>query len=251
MTANEHALTGAYVVDALPEPQRRQFERHLARCPDCAQEVAELRAATTRLGLAATHSPPAGLRTRVRAEITTVRQEPPRAIRAVHGRARGIDRRWTTRLLASAAVAAVLAATGLGILTVHDQRQLDATRAQVAQAQDRYQPITRILAAPDARTVTGSAGPSSGSATVITSARLDAGVLTVSGLPTVAATSTYQAWLIGPSGPRSAGLLGPGGTAQLPLSTVDGSNRLAITVEPAGGSPQPTTIPVLAVRLPT
>ena len=46
MTDSLHALSGAYVVDALDDAERAAFERHLAQCPDCQQEVASLREAT-------------------------------------------------------------------------------------------------------------------------------------------------------------------------------------------------------------
>lgn len=40
--ASPHDAVGAYVLDALPEDERRRFEQHLATCPACQREVAEL-----------------------------------------------------------------------------------------------------------------------------------------------------------------------------------------------------------------
>ncbi|MDQ3787179.1 MAG: zf-HC2 domain-containing protein, partial [Actinomycetota bacterium] len=69
-----HALTGAYVLDAVPELERVAFERHLAECDACTQEVRELRETATRLALAATADPPQELKARVLNQIRTTRQ---------------------------------------------------------------------------------------------------------------------------------------------------------------------------------
>ena len=41
-SADIHALSGAYAVDAVDDIERAEFERHLATCADCREEVAEL-----------------------------------------------------------------------------------------------------------------------------------------------------------------------------------------------------------------
>ena len=54
-----HTLTGPYVLDALPEDERAQFEAHLAGCDFCSTEVAELREAAVKLAtqVATPHRP--------------------------------------------------------------------------------------------------------------------------------------------------------------------------------------------------
>src|SRR5215469_13925602 len=84
-----HTLSGAYVLDALSDSDRAQFERHLARCPACAREVAELREATTALARASSAVPPPALIQRVLKSAGQVRQLPP-AIG--HPATRGIGR---------------------------------------------------------------------------------------------------------------------------------------------------------------
>src|SRR5207253_6326006 len=37
-----HDLTAAYALDALDEPERREYEAHLARCEQCRDELASL-----------------------------------------------------------------------------------------------------------------------------------------------------------------------------------------------------------------
>src|ERR1700685_1657491 len=72
-----HALGGSYVLDALSEPERDSFERHLQHCPLCEDEVRGLRETAARLGLAKTLDPPPHLRQRVLAAAYLTRQLPP------------------------------------------------------------------------------------------------------------------------------------------------------------------------------
>ena len=56
--------------------------------------------------------------------------------------------------------------------------------------------------------------------------------------------------VMSPAGARSEGLLTqPGHTNQVLASGVWPGDRIGITVEPAGGTSQPTTTPVVAVGL--
>ena len=63
----------------------------------------------------------------------------------------------------------------------------------------------------------------------------------------------YQLWLIGKTKTTSAGLLPPAQAGQTPPVLASGvvkGDTLGLTVEPAGGSAQPTTTPILALPLP-
>src|SRR5687768_769168 len=72
-----HTLMGAYALDAVSEAERRVFEEHLEGCPDCVQELAELRETTALLAGEASVEPPAHLRDRVLAAVADTRQLPP------------------------------------------------------------------------------------------------------------------------------------------------------------------------------
>ena len=74
---DEHTLAGPYAMDAISEPDRARFERHLAGCGECAREVASLREATSRLAAATAISPPPELKERVMAAAAATRQQPP------------------------------------------------------------------------------------------------------------------------------------------------------------------------------
>ena len=83
-----HTLTGAYALDALTRADRARFERHLARCEQCAREVRALAEATAALAAAVAAEPPAELMQRVLAAAARTRQLPSsRETRQCRGRA--------------------------------------------------------------------------------------------------------------------------------------------------------------------
>ena len=126
----------------------------------------------------------------------------------------------------------------------------------ITQAETRPQPggtgtasaaISRVVTAPDARTETMRTSVG-GSVTVVVSARQQAAVVSARGMRSLPAAETYQLWVIGPHGARSAGLLsGTGRVGPVLASGVVPGDRIGITVEPAGGTSSPTTTPVIAV----
>ena len=232
-----HVLTGSYALDALPDPERVEFERHLQHCPSCEAEVRGLRATAARLAMAQALQPPPGMEQRVLAAAYRTRQLPPlptdrlRAARD-HRRAQVARRFAPRRIAAFAAAASVAAAVALGITQVSTQHRLESTQASNAA-------ISRVVTAPDARIETArtSAG---GSVTVVASAALREAVVTGTGTPP--AGRVYQVWVMSPSGARSAGLMA--GPSTVLASAVVPGDRIGITVEPAGGTSKPTTTPV-------
>jgi len=232
-----HVLTGSYALDALPDPERAEFERHLQHCPSCEAEVRGLRETAARLAMAQALQPPPGMEQRVLAAAYRTRQLPPlpsdrlRAARD-HRRAEVARRFAPGRIAAFAAAASVAAAVALGITQVSTQHRLESTQASNAA-------ISRVVTAPDARieTTRTSAG---GSVTVVASAALREAVVTGTGTPP--AGRVYQVWVMSPSGARSAGLMA--GPSTVLASAVVPGDRIGITVEPAGGTSKPTTTPV-------
>ncbi|MCR8671796.1 anti-sigma factor, partial [Agrococcus sp. HG114] len=87
-------------------------------------------------------------------------------------------------------------------------------------------------------------------ATVIWSAERGQSAILFDRLGRVPEGSTYQAWYIDASGPRSAGTFeGTGGaTAFLLDGELSAGAAIGVTVEPAGGSDAPTSDPILVVE---
>jgi anti-sigma-K factor RskA len=91
-----------------------------------------------------------------------------------------------------------------------------------------------------------------GTASVVVAGRQHKLVFTSAGMPVLASTRVYQLWLIGPSGATSAGLLpeaSQGRTAPVLASGLVPGDEVGVTVEPAGGTRQPTTKPVVLIKV--
>ena len=239
-----HLLTGAYAVDALTSAERDEFERHLQGCASCAEEVRELQETAARLGLTAAIEPPPQLRQQVLAAASRTRQLPP-----VSGRLLARDKsRRMTRLRRSlprsvAAVVTVALAAALVVLAVLQVN----TRDQLDQTQQANRNMAAVLSASDAR-IQRSATSVGGTVTAVISPRDREAVITTAGMPAQADAKVYQLWVISAAGARSVGLLpgsGAGVTAPILASDVRPGDRLGITVEPAGGTSQPTTTPIV------
>ncbi|MEV7371570.1 anti-sigma factor [Streptomyces sp. NPDC090301] len=246
-TADPHTITGAYALHALDPEEHEAVRRHLAECPSCAQEVLEFSETVVRLGLAVAVTPTAALRTGVLERIATVRQEPPatRAARAPRGR-RGL-RRWSHWALAACLAGAV----GLGGVAAWQHGLAEDARQETARAREANDAVAEVLAAPDARVSTsrlegGAVG------TVVVSASLDRAVFAASGMAPPPAGKVYQLWYDDEGTMRSAGLMDPGATAEATLldGPVDRASGVGVTVEPAGGSPSPTSAPVAVLAFP-
>jgi anti-sigma-K factor RskA len=250
-----HALAGAYALDALDEgAEQRRFTRHLRRCPACAEEVRAFREVAAALAFAAAAEPPPGLHERVMAAAARTRQLPPEA--APGWRLRGWLPQvplngWLPRLATATAAVAIAAVVALSIALSHASQQLSSAQAQ-------GQAIAAVLAAPD---VAAASGPvtTGGVATVLLSAGKGELVVSTTGLAALPAGKAYELWLIGPTPSaqaavaRRAGLLPPaeaGLTTPVLASGLVAGDQLGLTVEPAGGSSQPTTTPVLLLSLP-
>ncbi len=100
MVPDAHALTGAYVLNALPDEERRTLETHCAVCLPCAQELRELQATAARLGLAMTAAAPKSLKDKVLHGTRTLPQDAlwPRPFHEGSQSLRCWAARWFSRL---------------------------------------------------------------------------------------------------------------------------------------------------------
>jgi len=225
-----HVFTGSYVLDAISEAEREEFERHLQTCPTCDAEARGLRETAARLALACAVTPPARMEQQVLAATYRTRQLPPLpADRPRRERRRVL--RFPRRVAVLAAAASVAAAVALGITQLSAQHQLDHARDTA---------IARVVTAPDAR-VEAARTSAGGNVTVVTSAALREAVVSTSGMASLPSSRVYQVWVMSPSGARSAGLMHG---SSLLASSVRPGDRIGITVEPAGGTSKPTTTPI-------
>jgi len=239
-------LAGAYAMDAISAPDRARFERHLAGCEECAQEIAGLREATARLATAAAVPPPSGLKQRVLAAAAQTRQQAPAEPEAI-----GRTVTWRSRrgrlVIAAASVAAAAAFVAAVVLGLSNGTMRD----QLSQDRVSSQQIAAVLTARDATMRTGTV-TGGGTVTIVMSHAMRALVFTAAGLHPLPAARGYELWLVGPAGERPVTMLPPGRhdmAGPVIASGLRSGDHLALTAEPVGGSARPTTPMMLNVAV--
>lgn len=239
MNDDIHALSGAYAVDAVDDLERARFEAHLAVCADCRTEVASLRATADELSYLTFEAPPAGLRSRVLDDITRVRPLPP-LVKEVAPAAAPARRRLRAGWLALAATVVLLGGTAA------------VTQPWSSPSHSQQTVAAQVLAAPDATRVTQTF-PDGASAVVVRSETVGRAVITTTDMPAPPSGKAYQLWLQTPAGSMvPAGMMPPGPDQTVVLSgDATTATAVGITVEPAGGSKQPTTPPIALFDLAT
>jgi len=213
-------LTAAYALDALDDDEAKAYEEHLAGCAICQDNLAALSGTMVQLAFAAPPvDPPPELRERIleaaRAERENVVPLRPR-------------RSWRpssrTAVAAVVAIAACLV-IGLGIWNISLSHQLDDARQAL------------------------SAVPLQGANGTVVVGDGNRGMLVVSNLDEAPAGKTYQAWVIDGGTANPAGTFGGGGTIAVKLDhPVSSGSVVAVTVERAGGSEQPTSKPFITSK---
>jgi|CZKW01.1.fsa_nt_gi hypothetical protein len=277
--ASAHTLVGAYAMDAVSDSDRAGFEQHLAECRSCREEIRELREATARLAVAAAVVPRPELKARALQAVTHIRQLPPvsgEAGATAPGAQSRQRRRWPTgrwltgrglrkasrgwrqesaaapgsrRTLVpwlAAAGGAVLVAVAM-VLAVN----MHGAQHRLDQARRRSEAVASVLGAADAAMLTARVS-TGGSATVVMSHVERKLVFTAAGLRVLPAAQRYELWLMEPSGKKPAGMLPAaqaGRSGPMVISGLSAGDRIGMTVEPARGTPDPTSPPVLMLSL--
>ncbi|MEX1038189.1 MAG: anti-sigma factor [Acidimicrobiia bacterium] len=142
---------------------------------------------------------------------------------------------WRRMLVPVAAALAVVMVVVLGFVVA--QLNERATLVEMTADQTR-----QILTATDVVLVSLHA-PTGVSATFAFSPQLGLGVFSAEGLDPVDPSEVYELWTISSDGASPAGTFRPdpqGGTSQLVSGDLREVEALGVTIEPAGGSEQPT-----------
>jgi hypothetical protein len=243
VTADLHALSGAYALDAVDDVERAAFTRHLADCEPCQLEVAEFREVTARLAL--DEGPPARMRDSVLAAVAQTRQVGP-AGQAPHDTAPAARAERWRRATLGVAAAAVLAV--VATWAVMDQRLSDE-QTQVRALRSERERIYAVMNAKDVQ-MRGADLPTGGRIAAAVSDTERGGVAMLAGLSSPPAGQIYQMWVVtgGTSTPAAklpAGVYG--GT--LVFDWTPGASAFSITREPEQGSRTPTTVPLATINL--
>jgi anti-sigma-K factor RskA len=247
VTDSLHALSGAYAVDALDDAERTAFERHLAQCPDCQQEVASLREATALMADEAAMTPPPGLRDSVLAGIKNIRPIPPESSPVEEDDAVAVARVLPMRPRRRRVVALVAAAAA--ILAIAGGVAFQPWQDDSSQ-ESRMSAADQVLAADDVKHVSIDFDDGS-SATVFHSPKERRAVLVTHDMAAPPRGKTFELWLQDDSGAMTpAGLMKtPGENKVLLKGDAAEATGVGITVEPESGSKEPTTKPIALFEL--
>jgi anti-sigma-K factor RskA len=218
-------LLAAYGLDALASDQAAVVERHVEGCQRHDAELRELREGVEAVALAVPErDPPAVLRSRLLAAFESEATASPAPVPL---RPAAPARPWRPTPAFAYAAAAVLIVALAGLLAWNIALQTGDG--------DGGERLVRVFS--------GEAG----AARLLYLEDERAGLLELD-LEAQPAERTYQAWAIYGEGPVSLGLVPNEGVAAFRADLGDAS-AVAISVEPAGGSAQPTSDPVLVATL--
>lgn len=236
MVRDEHSKfrenLSAYALGALEAEDVRALEAHLQNCDSCRAELAEYRAISDGLLTALPpRAPSTALRKRLQTQLPSAQKKASPRFAWPFG-----------KLVLGGALALLLM---MSVFSFVQMRQIQNQQAILEQQIKASQFALSMLAYPSTQAIPIAAENLSGS--VLVDSERGTVALVMWHLPELNMDQTYQAWLIEPDGDRvSAGIFLPqrdeAYTTKPVYSEQDISNYVGIgvTVEPAGGSDQPT-----------
>jgi len=240
-------LKDAYVLGALPEEERLSFEEYLAAHPERQAEVDELGAVAGLLAFSPPEQEPSPeLRSRVM-EVVEARRVGGRSTFARVG-----DYLSFRSLALGAAALLVIGLLSWNVLLLDQvqdlQGQVENAQGQVKDLQSELE----VARAQQSQTIKlKGSWAEQGAIAEVASMKKNQIILVARNMPSVPEDKTCQIWVIKGDVPKSSGLFQPdeNGTATPISNSIRKADVIAVTVEPAGGSEQPTSDPVLLAEL--
>ena len=234
-------LKEAYALGALPDDERATVEAYLALHPERQAEIDDKVGIAGLLALAPPEQePPADLRRRLM-QVVESEAVQPRAAESPTSSWFG----WLGGLRNVALGAAAVLVVGLLSWNVLLQGDVQELRGQVEEARSANEAQqTREIA------LSGT-WAEQGARAEVTALKDDRAILVVEDMPSMPDDRTGQVWVIRDEKPEPSGLLEPSGNMAATAITTNlrGADAIAVTVEPAGGSDEPTSDPVLIQEL--
>jgi anti-sigma-K factor RskA len=244
MVQEQHSLLRenipAYALGALDAEDVNALEAHLRTCDSCRTELAEYRLISDSLLAAVPQQQPSvALRKRLQGQLPSAQR---RATRPRFS--------WSFGQLATGTVLAVL--LFMNLFSFLQMREIRLQQAGLLQQLKSNQFALSMLAYPGTQAFPIAGEKLSGS--VLLDRERNTVALVMWHLPDLSEEQTYQIWLIEPDGHRvSAGLFRPQADAAYTTQPVYSEQDISsftgvgVTIEPAGGSEQPTGARVFKV----
>ncbi|MFT3889997.1 MAG: anti-sigma factor [Anaerolineales bacterium] len=225
----------AYAIGALDAEDVIALEAHLRTCASCQTELAEYRSLNQALLTAVPpKQPSAELRKRLQSRLPSAQK--PASIRP--------QRAWTFSFTRMAMGAAVVLLLAMNLYSILQTRSLQQEQTRLSRQIRTGQTVMSMLSYPATQRlsindkVVGS---------VLVDKERDIVALIVWNMPELSQDQTYQIWLIDPNGDRtSAGIFNSETDQPYTTKIIYPKQKLTdfigvgVTVEPAGGSDQPT-----------
>ena len=237
MTIHEQVfdLIPAYTIGALSQAEARQLEQHLVQCATCQAELRAYQTVVEALPLAVPQrTPPEAVKQRLMSQVRRPVSPPQAAPRGI-----GILA-WLTRLTPAWSLVSLVLILALATSTIWLWQRLNSMQ----QRQKFY--VVNLA---------GTEINSAASAVLVISTDGADGTLVVERLPILDEAQQYQLWLVRADTRTSGGVfsVSKSGYAHMGIYGVDASlldfESFGVTIEPAGGSPQPTGEKVLGGEL--
>jgi anti-sigma-K factor RskA len=247
-----------YALGALEGDERLTIESHVAECADCARKLAQARGRMALLSLAAPGVEPSpAVKQRLMAQVRADSEAEARSNTAPSTsrtpQSRENAREFFARWLTAVKIPAFGVLAVITIILWFDNRDLDrqvtALRASAQQQRrqlDEAREVADLIGASDTVTVALAQQPGQpqGAAHVMYNRKM--GMLVYEGeIAPAPAAKSYELWVIPTDGkPINAGVFNPvlGRADQWTMKMPPGiePKMFAVTLEPAGGMPQPT-----------
>jgi len=243
-----------YALGVLEADEKQSIDAHLVGCTKCAQKLLEARGRIALLALAAPSvTPSVATKSRLMKQI---RESAERSTEAV-GQSKPFGElfsRWWAAILVPVSAALVITSAVLWTENRRLDQQLASLRADVEQQREQSRQareVADLVTARDTMVVPLAAQPGmpKGAAHVMYNPKM--GMLMYEGeLDPAPAAKSYQLWVVPELGnPISAGVFNPGNdkSTHFMMKLPEGvaPKAFAVTLEPAGGRPQPTGPKVL------
>ena len=245
-TAQVRELLGAYALNAVDDMERRAVERLVVADPEAARELAGLVATAALLGGAVAAKPPAEVRAAVLAQIgRTPQVGTPQQVRAAGAASSDrADRAARRSGLSRPTIWLAVAATALGAAAIPSAVAWQQAQ-QANRAEQQAQAIADVLADPAARVVHANVTGGGVAVGILAGQRA---LFTATGLADPGAGKVYQLWVLRDGKPLPDAVLpNDAGCVRAITDKFAAGDSLAVTIEPTGGSTQPTTKPIVVL----
>ncbi|HEY1825999.1 MAG TPA: anti-sigma factor [Acidimicrobiales bacterium] len=243
-------LLASLALDALDEDMRVTVEAHVETCAECQNELDELREVASALGTSV-ETPPSGLWDHIASQLYVQEGDrsdeapvlasgmfvPPAGVLA-NRRSRRVRGVLSTVLLAAAA-----AIVALSLNLANESGRVSNLQSALASGAAQ-----QALVTPGHHVVRLTGGNDRVLATFVV-LRDGTGYLLHSNMPSLSEGKTYQLWGIVNNKAVSVGIMGSHPREVAFTLASSQPTQLAVTVEPAGGSPTPTTAVVATGEL--